>query len=226
MGCISSWASYWLAIPSVSALSPHPWISCREDKFGIESFVGGFVSLLFHWGSWIATGGGLFKFHTPMLWSQLSTVPLIFGVPSLFQDSVSSWRWSPTSPPLSVIDFPSSAWPSGNPCCPCLYCTFSIRSLTEPGAFFWGRWAREQAIGTHSSLLTSVLQLQVYKTEFIYFLKLGCWESFFFTVHCLFGVFIGMTLEWLVQSSICRSYISIYTIIYNIAMHTTDTYYT
>ena len=37
---VISWASYWLAIPSASSLSHRAWISCRQDKFWLESFVG------------------------------------------------------------------------------------------------------------------------------------------------------------------------------------------
>ena len=38
-------------------------ISCRQDKLGVESFVGRLVSLLFHWNSCLATRGSLFCFH-------------------------------------------------------------------------------------------------------------------------------------------------------------------
>ena len=37
--------------------------SCMQDKFWVENFVGGLVSLRHHWGSCLATGGGLLKFH-------------------------------------------------------------------------------------------------------------------------------------------------------------------
>jgi hypothetical protein len=51
--------------PPQSLLHPHACISCRQDKFWVESFVGGLVSLLLHWGSCLATGGGLLRFHIP-----------------------------------------------------------------------------------------------------------------------------------------------------------------
>jgi hypothetical protein len=42
-----------------------PCISYRRDKFWVESFIGGFVSLLLYLDSCLATGGGLFRFHIP-----------------------------------------------------------------------------------------------------------------------------------------------------------------
>ena len=44
---------------------PCLYISCRQDKFWDESLVSGLMSLLLHWGSCLATGDGLFRFHMP-----------------------------------------------------------------------------------------------------------------------------------------------------------------
>ena len=57
MGWVSSWASYWLTTPSISAPS-YPCISYKQDKFWVERFVGGLVSLSLQWGSCLATGSG------------------------------------------------------------------------------------------------------------------------------------------------------------------------
>jgi hypothetical protein len=43
----------------------HACISYRQNKFGVKGFVGELVSLSFHWGSCLATGGGLFRIHIP-----------------------------------------------------------------------------------------------------------------------------------------------------------------
>jgi hypothetical protein len=60
------WAQvgYWMPTPSVSALSPSPCISYRQDKFWFEGFVGG-LSLFIICGSCLATECGLFRFHVP-----------------------------------------------------------------------------------------------------------------------------------------------------------------
>jgi hypothetical protein len=60
MGWVSSWTGYWLAIPNLCAC-----ISCGQYTFGFESFVGGLVPILLHRGFWLATGGGLSRFHIP-----------------------------------------------------------------------------------------------------------------------------------------------------------------
>jgi hypothetical protein len=80
-GWVSSWASYWLAIPSVSIPS-HAYISLRQDKFGDESFMAGVVFLLLHSGSCLAIGGSLLrcKYHQCSE-SQLISLPLILGLP-------------------------------------------------------------------------------------------------------------------------------------------------
>ena len=66
MGWVSSWASYWLAVPSVYSLHC-ACISYRQDKFGVESFEGRLVSLSCHWvPAWlqeVASPGSIF----PML---------------------------------------------------------------------------------------------------------------------------------------------------------------
>lgn len=60
----SSWTSYSLAIPSDLVLS-YACISFRQDKFGVQSFVSWLVSILFHWGSCLATVGRPLSFHIP-----------------------------------------------------------------------------------------------------------------------------------------------------------------
>ena len=87
-------------------------ISCGQDKFWVRSFVGGFVSLLIHGGSCLATGGDPFRFHIPSAVSP----PLIFRYPPLSQFSVTSWRYF--SYPWCVSDFHSFPWPSGHLSCP------------------------------------------------------------------------------------------------------------
>jgi hypothetical protein len=52
----SSWAGYWVAIPSVSPPSSIP-----EFLVVRISFVGWLVSLLLHWGSCLERGGSLFN---------------------------------------------------------------------------------------------------------------------------------------------------------------------
>jgi hypothetical protein len=42
-----------------------PYISYRQDKFWVESFMGGLVSLSLHWGFSLAIGNGLLRFHIP-----------------------------------------------------------------------------------------------------------------------------------------------------------------
>jgi hypothetical protein len=41
----------------------HAYISFRQDKFGIESVVGGLIFLSLHWGSPLTTGGSLGRFQ-------------------------------------------------------------------------------------------------------------------------------------------------------------------
>lgn len=85
LGWIS--VGYFLSLCSL----PCACISCREETFWIESFVGGFVPLLLHWGSYMATGSGLFMVHVP------SVVGHSYGLThwslnaSLIPGTVSSW---------------------------------------------------------------------------------------------------------------------------------------
>ena len=62
MDCISSWTGYWSVISSVSAPSPVQEFLVN-NKFWVESFVGGLVSLLLHCNSYLATGGSLHTLH-------------------------------------------------------------------------------------------------------------------------------------------------------------------
>jgi hypothetical protein len=48
MGWVSSLFGDWLAIALVSDPSHVPALFARQDKFGVEVFVGGLVSLLLH----------------------------------------------------------------------------------------------------------------------------------------------------------------------------------
>jgi hypothetical protein len=73
MGWVSSWASHWPYPQSLFHL--YPSTSCRQDKFWIESFVGGFISTSLHWKSHLATGSGLFiSFISPAPYRQLLLV--------------------------------------------------------------------------------------------------------------------------------------------------------
>jgi hypothetical protein len=84
----------FLVGPSLSLCSfYHVLIYYRQDKFGVEGFVGGLMSFLFHRGSCLSTGGGFFRFHIPRL-------------PSL--SHVFSWRCPPLHNPDSVSSF---SWP-------------------------------------------------------------------------------------------------------------------
>lgn len=46
-----------------SLLHPYPWASCRQDKFWVEDFVGGLMSLLssLHWKSCLTSGSSHFS---------------------------------------------------------------------------------------------------------------------------------------------------------------------
>ena len=57
MGWIQIWAGHWSAIPSVSGTFMFLYI------LWVKSFVGGLMFPSLHWGSCLATGGGLFRFH-------------------------------------------------------------------------------------------------------------------------------------------------------------------
>lgn len=63
MGWVSSWVGYCLAYFLSIFFILCPCISCRQDKFWIESFVGRLVSLSLHWDSCLAEGGSQFRFH-------------------------------------------------------------------------------------------------------------------------------------------------------------------
>jgi hypothetical protein len=61
---VSSWACYWLAIPSVSAPSPMPAFLVDRINFVLKVLWVGWC--LWHHGvSCLAAGGGLFRFHIP-----------------------------------------------------------------------------------------------------------------------------------------------------------------
>ena len=90
MGWFSSWSRYWLAFSLYSI--PLICISCREDKFWVESFVGRLVSLSLHWG--FLPGYRRWPLHVPYpqcFESQLRIFTLILWE-TLSQVSVSSWR--------------------------------------------------------------------------------------------------------------------------------------
>jgi hypothetical protein len=83
----------------------HICISCRQHKFGVESFVGGLVSLLLHRDSYLAKGGGLLTVASYPYW--FTEASLIIG---LFQ----VLEMHPTSLPQSITEFHSFSWPSGH----------------------------------------------------------------------------------------------------------------
>ena len=75
-------------------------ISCRLDTFLVEKFVGRLVSLSLHWGSCLAIGGSLFRFHilNVVSYSYIDSWVIPFS-----QISVLSWRCPlPISLPQSV----------------------------------------------------------------------------------------------------------------------------
>ena len=47
----------WPFLQSLLHLCKEVYISCRQDKFWVESFMGGLMSFSFQWGSCLATGG-------------------------------------------------------------------------------------------------------------------------------------------------------------------------
>ena len=112
MEWLPSWVSYWLAILSLSAPSippsPCACISCRQDKFWVKSFVGGFMSLLLHWGSYLVIGAGFFRFHIP---NAVRSPSLILGHPPYLR-SLSRPGDAPHLPTPSVADIHSFTWPS------------------------------------------------------------------------------------------------------------------
>ena len=65
MGSISSWAGYWLAIPSLSVPSCVPAFPIDRLNFGLKVLWVGWCLLSLHWGSSLDTGGGFFRFHIP-----------------------------------------------------------------------------------------------------------------------------------------------------------------
>ena len=99
---------------------PHLFISCRQDKFWIESFMGELMSLL------IAPLGFLLSYrslplqvpHTQCCESQLRSSPLNLGCLPLTQVSVSSWRCPLISLLPSFADFHSFSWPPSCLSCP------------------------------------------------------------------------------------------------------------
>jgi hypothetical protein len=81
MGWVSSWVGLLLVGHSINLCSPSlVRISYWQNKIWIKNFVGGLVSLLLHWGSCLATGGDLFRFHIPNVVSHShGSPPLILG---------------------------------------------------------------------------------------------------------------------------------------------------
>lgn len=57
MGCVSTWTTYWMAIPSVSVPFPHSCISCTHAVFLIGKFMCGVMALLLPWGHCLALSG-------------------------------------------------------------------------------------------------------------------------------------------------------------------------
>ena len=98
-----------LILSSISS----PCISYRQGKFWDESFLGELVSL-FLWGSCLATGDGLFRFHISSVVSHCQGHPHWFSLIPGFYLTV---KMTSTSIPLSVSDFHSFSWPSSHLFC-------------------------------------------------------------------------------------------------------------
>lgn len=87
MWWILRWVTHhWLAISS-DYLTPLSLMPCRQDKFWIEVFVGGLVSLLLYWKSSLATGG-----HPHRLPAN-SPIPDLWYIPNLSPSCFCSFSW-------------------------------------------------------------------------------------------------------------------------------------
>ena len=95
-----------------------PWISCRQDKFWVETFVGGLVSQFLHWGVCLFTGGNLFRFLTQMLWVTAKGIPIWFLGTSLIPGPCLVLEMVPISSSLLVADFYLCSWSSIYLFCP------------------------------------------------------------------------------------------------------------
>ena len=76
---------------------PHPYSSCRQDKFWVEIFMGELVSLSLHWGSYMATGDDLFRFHilNPVSHSCCFVGTFLFPGLLLFLEMLLTWPLIP-----------------------------------------------------------------------------------------------------------------------------------
>jgi hypothetical protein len=81
------------------------YISCRQDKFGVKSFVGGLVSLSLHWGSCLAIGGDLFRFHISSAMHLLHKVSAKALTPGSLPDPIRS---------LELLEIPLILTPSSS----------------------------------------------------------------------------------------------------------------
>jgi hypothetical protein len=86
---------------------PSICISWKQDTFCVESFMGGLVSLLLHWGSCMPTGGGFFRIHIPNVVSHRWGHPHWFLGSSLIPSLCLILEMSPTASPQSSEDFHS-----------------------------------------------------------------------------------------------------------------------
>ena len=106
-----------------------------QDKFWLESSVGGLVSLLLHWGFCLATVGGLYRFHIPIVCeSQLRSPPLILGYLPYSRPLV--LELSLISSLLLVVNFHSFSWPSSHLSCLFLHLILNSHSLPQGPHFF------------------------------------------------------------------------------------------
>ena len=130
IGWVQSWGSYWFP---QSLLRLYPSISCRQDIFCVEGFVGRLMLPSLLWKHHLLTGGGNFSLYS-LLWqeSQLESppqTPISSCIPSLQQftkDDPSNFHFpSQPSPapshtclpsrfPYSPIILPSSLFPSSS----------------------------------------------------------------------------------------------------------------
>jgi hypothetical protein len=66
MGWIPSWCGHGQPFFQ-SPLHFFLCISFRQDQFWFENFIDGLVSPSLHWGTFLSTGGSLFRFHLPTI---------------------------------------------------------------------------------------------------------------------------------------------------------------
>jgi hypothetical protein len=135
MRWVSSWAGYWLAIPSDSTPSPiSAFLVVIKDKFWIESFVGVLESLITPLG--FLSDYRSWPHLVPYLQccvSQLRTPSMILGYLS-YPSSLTVPGDAPSPPYFSDVDFHSFSWLSGYPSCLSPY-RFLTPTIPSPYTF-------------------------------------------------------------------------------------------